>query len=209
MPSKVPALKPLSKGGIESALERAERYRLLNEPSQAESICLDILEIDGENQKALVLMLLAITDAFAQQPGGAPRALALLPRPVGGMGRRWYQVIRALEHRQAQGRAFVALDLHLGEAGNNGQIHIVLFKITAGNGHGLDGLIDCAGADCLNLRISVLTHDACNGAGNGCRTGLGRNFDELGHDVCLLVSIHAYASLFARDSRIEVLPIWV
>ena len=39
-------LKPLSKESIKAALEKAERYRLLNEPGLAESICLDILEIE-------------------------------------------------------------------------------------------------------------------------------------------------------------------
>ncbi len=46
------------------ALEKAERYRLLNEPMLAESICLDILDADPENSKAIVTMLLAITDQF-------------------------------------------------------------------------------------------------------------------------------------------------
>ncbi len=101
MPSTVPALKPLSKGGIGSALERAERYRLLNEPSQAESICLDILEIDGENEKALVLLLLAITDAFSEQPGGAPRALAVLPRLSGDYNRAYYEGLIHERHARA------------------------------------------------------------------------------------------------------------
>jgi hypothetical protein len=91
MPSKVPALKPLSKGGIDAALERAERYRLLNEPSQAESICLDILDNDPENQKALVLLLLAITDAFGETTAGAPRALTLLTRLSGDYNRAYYE----------------------------------------------------------------------------------------------------------------------
>lgn len=57
-------IKPISKESIPSALEKAERYRLLNEPMLAESICLDILEADPGNHKALVTMLLAITDQF-------------------------------------------------------------------------------------------------------------------------------------------------
>ena len=57
-------LKPLSHEGIASALQKAERYRLLNDPAEAESICLDILEIDPENQQALVALLLALTDQF-------------------------------------------------------------------------------------------------------------------------------------------------
>jgi len=57
-------IKPLSKESIPAALEKAERYRLLNEPMLTESICLDILEADPENQKAIVTLLLAITDQF-------------------------------------------------------------------------------------------------------------------------------------------------
>ena len=57
-------LKPLSYEAIPRALEKAERYRLLNEPGQAESICLDVLEVDPDNQPALVALLLALTDQF-------------------------------------------------------------------------------------------------------------------------------------------------
>src|SRR2546429_8730065 len=47
-------LKQLSPHAIPSALEKAERYRLLNEPAEAESICLDVLEADPGNQHALI-----------------------------------------------------------------------------------------------------------------------------------------------------------
>src|SRR5437588_2265433 len=57
-------LKSLSKEAIPAALEKAERYRLLNEPGEAESICLDILAVDSENQPAIVTLLLALTDRF-------------------------------------------------------------------------------------------------------------------------------------------------
>jgi len=57
-------LKRISSDSIPSALEKAERYRLLNEPSLTESICADILEIDPKNGKAMVTLLLAITDQF-------------------------------------------------------------------------------------------------------------------------------------------------
>ena len=57
-------IKPISKESIPKALEKAERYRLLNEPMLAESICLDIIEADPENNKAFVTMLLAITEQF-------------------------------------------------------------------------------------------------------------------------------------------------
>lgn len=58
-------LKALHKESIASALKKAERYRLLNDPIPAESICLDILEIEPENQKALVTLVLAMSDNFA------------------------------------------------------------------------------------------------------------------------------------------------
>jgi hypothetical protein len=57
-------LKSISTEGIAKALERVERYRLLNEPSLAESICLDILAISPTHQQALVSLLLARTDQF-------------------------------------------------------------------------------------------------------------------------------------------------
>lgn len=57
-------LKQISKESIPEALEKAERYRLLNEPMLAESICLDILEADPQNTRAVVIMLLAVTDQF-------------------------------------------------------------------------------------------------------------------------------------------------
>jgi hypothetical protein len=57
-------IKPISKESIPAALEKAERYRLLSEPMLAESICMDILEIDPQNNKATITMLLAITDQF-------------------------------------------------------------------------------------------------------------------------------------------------
>ena len=55
-------LKKITKRAVPAALRRAERYRLLNEPSDAESICLDILEVDKANKKAKVVLLLARTD---------------------------------------------------------------------------------------------------------------------------------------------------
>ena len=57
-------LKPISKESIPAAIEKAERYRLLDEPNLAESICLDILEADPQNAKAIIILLLAITDQF-------------------------------------------------------------------------------------------------------------------------------------------------
>ena len=60
-------LKKLHKEAIPNALEKAERYRLLNEPHPAVSICLDILEVEPDNQKALVTLVLAMSDNFANE----------------------------------------------------------------------------------------------------------------------------------------------
>jgi tetratricopeptide (TPR) repeat protein len=57
-------LKTISKGGIAEALAKATHYRYLNQAEEAESICRDILAVEPENQKALRLLGLAITDQF-------------------------------------------------------------------------------------------------------------------------------------------------
>jgi hypothetical protein len=63
----------ISPGSIPRALERATRYRLLNDPEQAASICLDVLDVDPDNQQALVTLILALTDQFGD-PGSLPSA---------------------------------------------------------------------------------------------------------------------------------------
>ncbi len=65
-------LKRISPEGIPHALEKAERYRLLNDPAQAESICRDVLAVDPDNQTALRALILALTDQFSVH--GAARA---------------------------------------------------------------------------------------------------------------------------------------
>ena len=59
-------LKKLAAEAIPIALENAKRYRLLSEPDEAESICLDILATDPGNQDALITLILALTDKFGQ-----------------------------------------------------------------------------------------------------------------------------------------------
>lgn len=59
-------LKPLNLNAIPHALEKANRYRLLNEPGAAESICLDILSVDPNNQEALKTIVLAMSDRFGK-----------------------------------------------------------------------------------------------------------------------------------------------
>jgi hypothetical protein len=60
-------LKPISVESVPEALAKVERYRLLNEPSLAESICLDILAVVPGHQQALISLLLARTDQFGSE----------------------------------------------------------------------------------------------------------------------------------------------
>ncbi len=59
-------LKPISTDAIPAALEKANRYRLLNEPGAAESIYLDILAVDADNQDAIKNLVLAMSDRFGK-----------------------------------------------------------------------------------------------------------------------------------------------
>jgi hypothetical protein len=61
-------LKTLSPDAVPRAIAKAERYRLLNEPGEAESICRDVLLADPDNQEALVMLLLSITEQFDDDP---------------------------------------------------------------------------------------------------------------------------------------------
>jgi len=59
--------KSISRESIPDALEKAARYRLLGEPEEAESVCLDILQADPGNQEALVSLILAVSDQFRKE----------------------------------------------------------------------------------------------------------------------------------------------
>lgn len=61
-------LKTISESGIAEAIAKAQLYRYLSEPEEAESICRDILAIDPENQIALRTLALAVTDQFNGSP---------------------------------------------------------------------------------------------------------------------------------------------
>src|SRR6267154_1413558 len=73
-------LKPISAGSVAGALAKAERYRLLNEPSQAESICRDILAVEPENHEALASLILALTDQIPEDPAAvkAPEGMSTI-----------------------------------------------------------------------------------------------------------------------------------
>ena len=87
-------LKPISREAIPAALEKARLYRLLNQPLQAESICLDVLAVDEDNPEALLALFLALTDQFPRllQPA-FDRAREILPRLPDDYTRWYYEGI--------------------------------------------------------------------------------------------------------------------
>ena len=96
-------LKTLSPEAIPAALEKAERYRLLNEPAEAESICLDVLHADPENQAALITLLLAVSDRFGKGYGVSDtQAKELMSRIKGEYERAYYSGILAERRAKAK-----------------------------------------------------------------------------------------------------------
>ncbi len=57
-------MKPLGGKNIDAALDKADQYRALNEPDEAESICRDVLTEEPANQRGLRTLGLALTDMF-------------------------------------------------------------------------------------------------------------------------------------------------
>ena len=87
-------LKSMSKSNISAALEKARCYRFLNEPMEAESICLDILEVEPENQQAIITLILALTDQFRWDLSkNHSRAIELLTRLTAKFHQVYYEGI--------------------------------------------------------------------------------------------------------------------
>ncbi len=110
-------LKTLSAAALPRALERAEHYRLLNEPWAAESICLDILTVEPGHQQALKVLLLARADQFAHDTGGAvQRAKEALAQLTSEYERTYYSGLilerraKARLDQRAPGAGFVAYE---------------------------------------------------------------------------------------------------
>jgi hypothetical protein len=61
-------LKTISQSGIAEAIAKAELYRYLNEPEEAESICRDILAVDPTHALGLRMLGLSMTDQFNGGP---------------------------------------------------------------------------------------------------------------------------------------------
>jgi len=95
-------LKTLSPEAVARALARAERYRLLNEPGEAVSICLDALEVQPDNQAALTTLLLALTEQFDSDPSCVAEAWTTVARLSDDYERAYYSGI--VHERRAKSR---------------------------------------------------------------------------------------------------------
>src|SRR5688572_5887772 len=100
--------KPIAIESVPSALAKAERYRLLNEPSEAESICQDILAIQPDNEQARISLLLALTDQIPDHPQAFAKAMATIPQLDNAYDRAYYAGI-AWERRA---KARLAVNSH-------------------------------------------------------------------------------------------------
>jgi hypothetical protein len=87
------SLKPISHDSVAGALAKAERYRLINEPGEAESICRDILEIEPGNQQALISLILALTDQVPQDSRAFTTAVSTVARLTAPYDRAYYEGI--------------------------------------------------------------------------------------------------------------------
>lgn len=96
-------LKPIARDAIPRALQKAERYRLLNQPLAAESICEDVLAVEPHNQEALVSLLLSLSDQFTGSPAEAyRRAHDLLREIKDEYQREYYRGILAERRAHAE-----------------------------------------------------------------------------------------------------------
>ncbi|MEE3233383.1 MAG: hypothetical protein VX294_04390 [Candidatus Latescibacterota bacterium] len=96
-------LKKIHGDAVQMALERVERYRLLNQPHVAESICHDVLGVEPNNQEALVGLILALTDQFEEETNvGIKAALDLIPRLNDSYARDYYTGL--IHERQGKAR---------------------------------------------------------------------------------------------------------
>jgi hypothetical protein len=101
-------IKGLARAAVPGALAKAERYRLLNDPSAAESICRDILAVATEGREhdaALVMLLLSLTDQFPDRGGELMKeAQSIPPRLPGDFEREYYAGIVCERWAKAQMR---------------------------------------------------------------------------------------------------------
>jgi tetratricopeptide (TPR) repeat protein len=104
-------LKTISKAGIPEAISKAEHYRSLNEPEEAESICRDILAVEPDHQLALRLLGLAITDQFCGDASDRYQEVEYLFLKFAERYERLYYT-GLLHERRAKAQMHVGRSLH-------------------------------------------------------------------------------------------------
>ena len=181
-------LRPLSTAAIPAALAKAERYRLLNESGQAESICQDVLAIDPDNQDALAMMILAITDQFRDE--GTARHVGRAERLVPGLQDAYTQAYYGAIINERRARA--ALDA--GRA-------TMAYEWLLGALHGFDRAIGAAAGG--QRRRGAAVERVRARPATSARAGAGRS-RRVGHHVRVNdVHCHAAALRAARVFRIR------
>jgi hypothetical protein len=117
-------MKPLSPDALASAQEKAVRYRLLNEPRLAESVCRDILALDPAHRDAAVTLVLSLCDQFRAKDGGmCKEALGLVANLESEYDREYYTGVVC--ERRAIGK------LEAARPGSGHMAHDLLLKAMA------------------------------------------------------------------------------
>lgn len=95
-------LRTISPEAVPNAIEKAKHYRLLNQPAEAESICRDVLDVQPDNQEAMIVLVLSMTDRFGQgaTSGGSGGAQAVAAELTDPYHRAYYGGI--VRERQAR-----------------------------------------------------------------------------------------------------------
>lgn len=95
-------LKALHPEAVEAAQEKALRYRLLNEPRLAESICKDILAVEPDRKETIITLILALSDQLAPHATAKMNeAIALIDELGDAYSREYYRGI--IHERWAKG----------------------------------------------------------------------------------------------------------
>lgn len=96
-------LKKIRTESIAAAVEKAEKYRDLNQPNEAESICRDILEINPDHAGALRTLGLTLTDQFeGMGKGRFQEAMTIFHRLSDDYERAFYSGIACERQAKSQ-----------------------------------------------------------------------------------------------------------
>ena len=119
-----PDIKPITREGVAAALQKAHRYRVLNDSTAAESICLDVLGLEPENVEAIVMHVLSITDQFGSGQAADLRRAGLALAPLldpyrsayynGIICERWAKSMLQRKVPRAEERAYEWIEKALG-----------------------------------------------------------------------------------------------